>query len=65
MDMSQFVKEFENLDSKVQKHINLDSARVDSNIAEPYAKLLERENLSQNGENIEDILNGSPNIHRD
>ena len=27
MDMSQFVKEFENLDSKVQKHINLDSAR--------------------------------------
>ena len=56
MDMSQFVKEFENLDSKVQKHINLDSARVDSNIAEPYAKLLERENLSQNGENIEDIF---------
>lgn len=56
MDMSQYIAEFSNLNEKVQSYINLDSARVDSNITETYAQLLEKENLSQNGESMDDVF---------
>lgn len=56
MDMDPFIEQFKNLNNKVQKFINLDSARVDSKITKTYAQLLESENLTQKGEDIDNIF---------